>query len=352
MLVVQARRAGEGACERIAAAVAVLSLPVHARLSDHQHATVVGLIDGFIASVELQLREILVNDDEDLDFAPEAETLIGSQELLAAPLLAQVGMTRDPALVAAALRRADAHQAAQAHLESFAPDPVDRLRDSPDPAIADAAVALSIAEHRRQGQFQEPLLIADDLPAALARRIVWRVAASLRRALLSRPDIESAQCDRRISAAVAHWLERHDESAAVEARAMLLMHRLHATGAVYDDFIATTLERGRLTLFIAALAVRAGLDYTEVADIIADPARTGLTVLLRAIDMRRPHAAAILLRTNPDMPAETIERWMAAFEALDQGQARDVLRPRHLDPDYRAAIVELHQGMARAGSRQ
>ncbi len=99
----------------------------------------------------------------------------------------------------------------------------------------------------------------------------------------------------------------------------------------------------------AALAVRAGLDYTEVADILTDPARTGLTVLLRAIDMRRPHAAAILLRADPDMPSETIERWMAAFEALDPDQAREVLRPRQLDPEYRAAIVELHQGIGRRG---
>jgi hypothetical protein len=97
--------------------------------------------------------------------------------------------------------------------------------------------------------------------------------------------------------------------------------------------------------------VRAGLDYPEVADIIMDPARTGLTVLLRAIEMRRPQAAAILLRSDPDIPAETIERWMAAFEALDPDQAREVLRPRRLDPDNRAAIVELHQGSARAGPR-
>src|SRR3954451_4161564 len=90
MLVVQARRAGEGACERIAAAVAVLSLPVHARLSDHQHATVIGLIDGFIASVEIELRESLLNANDDFPFAPEAEALIGGPELLAAPLLAQL----------------------------------------------------------------------------------------------------------------------------------------------------------------------------------------------------------------------------------------------------------------------
>jgi hypothetical protein len=98
--------------------------------------------------------------------------------------------------------------------------------------------------------------------------------------------------------------------------------------------------------------VRAGLDYTEVADVIMDPARTGLPVVLRAIDMRRPQAAAILLRSDPDTPPETMERLMAAFEALDPDQAREVLRPRRLDPDYRAAIVEVHQGMARARGGQ
>ena len=294
MLVVQARRAGEGACERIAAAVAVLSLPVHARLSDHQHSTVVGLIDGFIASVEMQLREFLVNDDEDLPFPPDAEALIGGQELLAAPLLAQVGMTRDPVLVAAALRRADAHHIATARSASAVPDPVDRLRDSPDRAIAEAATALSIAEHRRLGQFQEPLLIADDLSVELVRRIVWRVAASLRRALLWRR--RSSNAIAMFDCTVVRLLEGHDASAAVESRAMLLMHRLHATGAIYDDLIAAA--AGDELVAIAALAVRAGLDYTEVADIITDPAQTGLTVLLRAIDVYDDRSAAILLSTD------------------------------------------------------
>jgi hypothetical protein len=351
MLVVQARRAGEGARERIAAAVAVLSLPVHARLSDHQHSTVVGLIDGFIAAVETQLRENLI-DEADLAFPPEAEALIAGQEPLAAPILSHVGMNRDPALVAAALRRADAHHVAEARSASSAPDPLERLKESADAAIVEAATALSIAEHHRIGQFQEPLLVADDLPADLVRRIVWLVAASLRRCLLSRPDIEPAQCDRRIAAAVDRWLATHDEAAAVESRAMLLMQCLHARDAAYDDLISDAFERGRLTLFIAALAVRAGLDYAEVSDIVTDPARTGLTVLLRAIDMRRPYAAAILLQFHPDVPAETIERWMAAFEALDPDQAREVLRPRRLDPDYRTAIVELHHGLAQAGTRQ
>ena len=86
MLVVQARRAGEGAHERIAAAVAVLSLPVHARLSDHQHATVVGLIDGFIAAVETQIRHHMA-EDADLAFPPEPEALIAGPEPLAAPIL-------------------------------------------------------------------------------------------------------------------------------------------------------------------------------------------------------------------------------------------------------------------------
>jgi hypothetical protein len=351
MLVVQARRAGEGARERIAAAVAVLSLPVHARLSDHQHATVIGLIDRFIAAVETQIRHHMV-DDADRAFPPEPEALIASQEPLAAPILGQVGMSRDPALVAAALRRADAHHAAEARAANGSTDPLVRLKESPNTAVAEAATALSIAEHRRIGQFQEPLLIADDLPVELARRIAWRIAASLRRYLLARPDIEPGQCDRRIAAAVVRCLASHDETAAVEARAMRLMERLHAGGAIYDDLIAAAFERGRLTLFVAALAVRAGLDYAEVSDIITDPARNGLIVLLRAIDMHRPFAATILLAVDPDTPAETIERWMAAFEALDPDQARETLRPRQLDPDYRAAIVEIHQGLARAGARR
>lgn len=351
MLVVQARRAGEGARERVAAAVAVLSLPVHARLSDHQHATVLGLIDGFIAAAEAEIRQAMV-EDAALAFPPEPEAVLAGAEPLAAPTLAQVGMTRDPALVAAALRRADAHHAAKIRSPANGADPLERLRVSSDPAVAAAATALSIAEHRRIGRFQEPLLVADDLPAELACRLGWRIGASLRRNLVARPEIEPSQCDRRIAAAVSRWLAGHDETAAVEARAMQLAAQLHAHGAIYDDLIADAYERGCLNLFIAALAARAGLEYAEVSDIVTDPARNGLIVLLRAIEMRRPFAATILLAFDPDTPAETIERWMAAFEALDPDQARETLRPRLLDPHYRAAIVELHQGLAEAGARR
>src|SRR5579872_7547764 len=102
MLVEQARRAGECARERIAAAVAELSLPVHARLSDRQHASVLGLIRGFLASAEAELRARLTAEDGEIAFPPETRDLIAGNQPLAEPILAEGAIPRDPQLVAAA----------------------------------------------------------------------------------------------------------------------------------------------------------------------------------------------------------------------------------------------------------
>src|SRR3546814_21174608 len=71
--------------------------------------------------------------------------------------------------------------------------------------------------------------------------------------------------------------------------------RLHELGDLTDDFIRASLRQSRVSLFIAGLAVRAGIDFATSWLIISDPGADSAVVLLRAIDMPRDIAASILM---------------------------------------------------------
>src|SRR3546814_7507398 len=99
----------------------------------------------------------------------------------------------------------------------------------------------------------------------------WWVSAALRDYILKRFEIEPTRIDTLIQSAARRGIAAHEIDDKLEARAMRLAERLHELGDLTDDFIRASLRQSRVSLFIAGLAVRAGIDFATSWLIITDP---------------------------------------------------------------------------------
>ncbi|SNS09143.1 Uncharacterized conserved protein, DUF2336 family [Sphingomonas laterariae] len=348
-----AARAQAAGRERVRLALIDLFLPDGRRLRDIERAAAANLLQRLVATVEDDLRDRIGQRIETRD-AVLATALTAGATPIAAPMIEHAGMLRDAELVGLVLRRAEEHRLsialrlAAARVAEFAPEPplIDMLVDDAEPAIAEAAMAMIVAESRRIDRFQDPVLARTDLPAEVQHRLIWRVAACLRRYMIEIGRLDPATADREVGAAAQALLAGYDESATLEGRAIALALLLRADGRLSDALIGRALGEGRVALTVAALALRAGIEFGVAWDMLFDADGSRLAVLLSAIGMDTATAADILFRCVPsDMDPETAAGRVEAFMALDRGRAEETLRPWRLDPAFRNAIDDLNTGL-------
>lgn len=318
------------AARRRSVAMEDLFLPDRLRLSDQQRVTVRALLDKAVRAVEDELRAALARTFEDV---PALHAALSSAHVeIAGPLLAHAPALQHSDLLAILLRRAEEHRLFTAGgggvlLLELAADTAD--------GVAEDAMAVLVGQSRRFDRFQEPALARTELPADIQHRLVWTVAATLRAYIVRRHAVSEVAADVALSEAADRLLAAYDEGDGLEARAMRLVRRLERAGRLDDRFIGRALLEGSLTLLIAALSVRTGLDAPALSELLLDVG-DGTPLLLRAAGLDRAQAAAILLRLGGD-----VERRLDRFDLLAVELAQDMLGLWRTDPAYRAAIVRL-----------
>lgn len=328
---------------RLEEASADLFLDPARRLSDRVRALGWAMRDGLVEGVERDLRLFLAPNIGD---EAVAASLSSASVAIASPLLADTNALLHPPFAAILLRRAN---------ETVIGDRVDRpdadrgalhLAD-PDAAVAQAAMALLLAEGGRRDRFGEPVLLLDDLPAELAAWLAWRVAAALRHYLAAFHDLADAKTDATLTAAVASILAEHDEGRGLNAAASRLAMRLSAAGRVDGTLLEALASSGQVATFTAALAAVLHLPDDAVWTVVADPAEARLATLLRAAGLERTQAAAVLLTLNDADAGAALD----AFDACDLDGARAAIAPLGLDPGYRAAIGAFDTALLLSGTR-
>lgn len=342
-LLADAAHAAHDASARLAAALIDLFLHDAHRPTDRQRATMTRMLGALIAGIEGALRMSLIEALGDL--APPA--LAVPRIVIAVPILERARTLRDGDLVALLLARSEEHRIVDAlkRIAEADPDPPAALSSE---AIGDAALdqALLRAENRRIDRFGEPTLGQGDLSAELLHRLVWRIAAALRHYLLEVGRIDDVLVDDALIASVTGILTRHDEGETVEARAMQLARAI----PLDDERLRAALDASRFSLFVAMLAVRAGVDHGAAFAMATDPAIGRLTVLLRATGVERDTAAAILFEMAAinGLSEDALGDRVDDFSALGVDEARAAIRLWRLDRGYRSSIAELAAGMASA----
>ena len=330
---------------QLSAVMIDLFRPEGERLSDLERTTMRHLLDQVVGAAEDELRSRILAR-KDLRATVEFEASLGAPHVpIARPILDRVGLLRDPELVGALLRRTKDY-ALIGHLRRLGgtPEPggLDEL-PSRDGEIGRAAMALLIAESRRNDRFEEPALARADLPAAVERRLVWRVAAALREYGVRQHGLDGNRLDAVIAGEAGDMLVDRESAGTLEAAAGRLADLLEEAGLAHDELLVEALFAGRPALYFALLARRASLSHDAVRELAS--AVEGHLVILRAAGTGREAALRLALVLHEALGGEAEEHsaaaWAEAFDALSRNEAAAAVRPWLFDSGYRAALAEL-----------
>lgn len=329
--------------ERFAVAATDLLLPDAARLTEWQRITAAALLGRLVGCIEDDLRARLAEHFAGEDGVAAA---LGSAHVpIAAPILERSGALNDGELGAALVRRVEEHRFWTLHRPAGRDDLLFALARDADEEVAGEAMALVIARSRRFDRFEEPVLTEAELPAELYHRLVWLVAAALRHYLVQHHRLTGV--DAAIEAATGSLLARHDEGDSLEGAAARLVRLLDNADRLDGDLLARMIESGLLPLFLAALALRCGLDIAAAWEVLADPRGRGPALLVRAAGLERREAARILLALNAQGPifsgaeGDATEAQLELFDTLDQASADEILRLWRVHPAYRASVARV-----------
>lgn len=320
------------------AALRQLGIDQSHRLSEWQLATIRRLLAGLIGVVEDDLRSGLAGRFEG---RPSLHAALSSSAVaLAAPVVQRAPLAAEGDLLSHLMRRLEEHRLQRAAAQRASLGPLAALIGDSDEEISSDAMAALIAQSRRLDRFQEPLMARTELPAELQHRLVWTVAAALRLYLVACHAVPPAEADEALAAEAEALLGQYDEGDTLEARSMRLARRLDRAARLEDALLEAAASGGNLGLFIAGVAVRAGLSYGSAWDVLADPDGRGPALLLRAAGIARPAAAAILLALAAGSES-TLASQVDLFDATPDAEARDALLPWRIDPAYRASLAAL-----------
>lgn len=317
-------------------ATADLFLPDRLRLAERERIVARDLLERLVRAIEDELRSSLAASFADADAIHAA--LSSAHVQLAVPLLARTEALHVADLVSVLLRRAEEHRLYRASRNDLS---LSTLLADQDEAIAAEAMAVLVARSRRLDRFEDPVMARTELPAELQHRLVWTVAAALRRYLVEQHDVPPAVADAALASSATIMLAGYDEGDTLEARCMRLARLLRDAGRLNGSLIAVFLEGGTLPLFLAAVAARTGLSLAAVWELVSDPQARGPIFLLRLAGASRGEAGAAFdaLRAQPS-DAELADA-LDLFDTTDEDAARDAIALWGLDPAYRSALLRL-----------
>lgn len=355
---------------QLANAVTDLFLPAAQRLTDQQRALMTDVLGRLLGTVEMEVRRHLAEAlSRSPASQPDLEARLASDSIeVARPILERSPVVRNPALMDIVIQCAEEHRMAIALRETVSPpltealaerglkgsedDVLEGLIRTEDPVLSRRAMELLVAESKRNGQFQQPLLTQNDLPADLAHEVYWWVAAALRRHILKNFVIDQAVLDPMLERAAKRAMVEYDDTQSVQSRALQLARRLNELGELTDGFLLRTLRQGRLSLFTAAFAARAKIAFNTVWRIVTDPASESFIVLAKAVDVSRDATASLVIvlgdlgNAASARPPSAVAEVLRLHDELDVASARRVLNYWQLDVGLRQAIDDLNEGAA------
>ena len=309
--------------DRLPVATADFFLDEGSRLTDEERALMAAMLRGLVADIADELIAAL-------------PPILGARAELCRDgiyrQLRNARMMEHQGVVALLLRRADEQQLS-GH-SARGDSTIAALVADEDAAVAEAAMALTLARGRRRDRFGRIGAEFDDLAAEDAVAMVHAVAAALRRGL-------SDEADLLLAAASQSLLARHDEGRRLEASISSLARSLEASGRADDAMVRQLAQDGEAALLVGLLARRAGIDQGDAWQLFTCG---DAMMLARLAGCERAVAAQILAAFEPLSSANAAERFMDRFDGVDDATVERQREWLRLDLHYRAARAALERG--------
>lgn len=302
--------------DRLPVAMADFFLDEGSRLTDEERALMAAMLRGLVTDIADELIAALPRI-----LGAKAEHLRDGIYRK----LRQAGLLEHQGLVALLLRRADEQQLSGHASRGDAT--VAALVADEESAVAEAAMALTLARGRRRDKFGRLGAEFDDLPAEDAVALVHAVAAGLRQGLAD-------DADQPLTAASQALLARHDEGRRLEAAIAALARALEASARADDAMVRQLAQDGDAALLVGLLARRAGIDQGDAWRLFTSG---DAMMLARLAACERAAAAQILAAFEPLSNAHAAERFMDRYDGIDDAAVERQREWLRLDPHYRAA---------------
>jgi hypothetical protein len=340
-LLARAAAAARHANRRLAEAIDDFFLSDDSRLDDRMRAALAATLTAMVTVVERDLRQRAVAHLSGADPALIQRIENGASVL---DRLVGSGLLRDFDLMRELIARTRQDLLVDL-LPALPPDEVGsasllaRLAGSADAWVAEAALTMMAAESRRRGLIDSNRLERTELPAELHHRLVWWVAAAIREQL------GPSSADRMIVEAALRALADHDEGDRLESAAMRLAVTIDPQPTELATVLRHALGDRRVALVIALLGHALGIDYATMRQIVLDGGEQ-LWLALRGAGLDRATVARIglsLCEADPRHDVEALADQLEAISAVTPDEARGVLAPLRLHPDFRAAMADLEK---------
>jgi uncharacterized protein (DUF2336 family) len=361
-------RSDEGRAE-LFAVIGDLFHDRHDVVSAQERALMLDILEKLIGDVARDVRRKLSLRLADAPGLPrELAVLLANDEIeVATPILMRSAALQDVDLIeiirhrsrqhilAVAMRRDITSTVSEALVETGDRDVIRALLENQDANIARITLAYLVEQSKTLDEFQEPLVRRRDLPADLARRLIYWVAASLRQALIERFAIDIDALDDRLEPAVKEEIAEAAAEAEADSAAAVLSRALGDARQLTPRLLLQTLRKGEVQLFEAMFAEMSGLRLKLVHRLAYEPGGQGLAVAARGIGLNREEFATIFLLTRRARvgtggagqggfaPAE-MGRALEFFDRLTHAAADTVLTRWRRDPDYLFAIRSIEEG--------
>ena len=299
--------------DRLPVAMSDFFLDEGSRLTDEERALMAAMLRG------------LVTDIADELIAALPPILAAKAERLRDGLyrrLRQAGLLTREGLVSLLLRRADEQQLSGHAIRSDAT--LAALVADQDAAVAEAAMALTLARGRRRDRFGRLGAEFDDLAAEDAVAVVHSIAAALSQI--------GEEADQPLATSVQLLLARHDEGRRLEAQVALLSRALESSDRSDDAMISQLAQDGDAALLVGLLARRAGVDQADAWRLFTGGEAMMLT---RLAGCDRTTAAQILAAFEPMSGA--VDRFIDKFDGMDEAAIARQRQWLRFDPHYRHA---------------
>ncbi|MBB5085897.1 DUF2336 domain-containing protein [Roseospira marina] len=332
-------------------------------LNDREFALMADILRRVLKEIEIGVRRRIAAEFASRPDVPrDLLTFLANDEIdVAYPVLSQSPVLRDADLVEVIRNRTLEHQLAVAvrfEVSETVSDElvgtgnetvITELLKNPDARISRATLGYLVEQSQRIDGYREPILSRDELPADLAKRMIFWVSAALRKAIVDRFALDPNEVDTLMEEAAREVGEDtvHGTTAARRTAAERLAEELSAAGRNDADLMISALQNGEVSLFVTLFAHASGMREILVRRMLFEPGGEGLAIACKAMNFAREDFSVIFLfsrKARPVPPAVLRDEHhavMGLYERMTVEACRKVLTRWTRDHNYLRALLEV-----------